>query len=143
MLTERNGVVIGMHAGIARIRLEPAPGCSGCGSRGTCASASGNPQIVEVRMPEPAIPGANITLTVPETSIALASLLGYLVPAVGLLLGAVVAAALCAGDLPAVLGAVGGLLAGLLGVRRVSKRFSRRYLTPGVCPPILPAGDNA
>lgn len=140
---ERRGTVIGSHAGIARIRLESAPGCAGCGSRGTCASAPGTPQIVEVRLPEAPAPGANVTLTLPESSVALASLMGYLLPAVGLLLGAVLASRFFAGDLAAVFGAAAGLAAGLLGVRLISGNFSHRYLTPGVCPSTLPTGDPA
>lgn len=142
-LVERSGTIIGAHGGLARIRLEPAPACSGCGSRGTCGSAAGKPQIVVLHLPEPSIPGARVTLTLPESSVALASLLGYLMPAVGLLLGAVIAAGLFSGDLPAVLGAAGGLVAGLFGVRLMSGRFSHRYMTPGVCPSTLPTGDNA
>ena len=53
----------------------------------------------------------HVTLSLSETSIALAAVLGYLVPAIGLLLGAVIAAGLFAGDLPAVWGAVLGLVA--------------------------------
>lgn len=142
-VVERDGIVIGAHAGLARIRLEPAPGCSGCGSRGTCASAAGKQQIVEIRLPEPAPPGARVTLTLPESSVAVAAVLGYLLPIVGLLLGAVNATLVFAGDLAAVIGAVCGLLVGLLGVRLISGRFSTRYMTPGVCPSPLPTGDHA
>lgn len=140
---ERRGTVIGSHAGITRIRLEPAPACSGCGSRGTCASGASEPKVVEMRLRASAVPGTRVTLTLPESSVALASLLGYLLPAVGLLLGAVVASRFFAGDLAAVLGAAAGLAAGLLGVRLISGNFSHRYLTPGVCPSTLPTGDPA
>lgn len=140
-LVERDGIVIGAHAGLARIRLEPAPGCAGCGSRGTCASGAGKPQIVEIRLPEPAPPGARVTLTLPESSVAVAAVLGYLLPIVGLLLGAMSATLVFAGDLAAVIGAVCGLLVGLLGVRLVSVRFSNRYMTPGICPSTHLSGD--
>ncbi len=143
MLAEREGVVVGSHAGITRIRLEQAAACAGCGSRGTCASASvsSKPQFLDVRLSAPAVPGAHVTLSLPESSVALAAVLGYLFPALGLLLGAVIAAVFFTGDLPAVLGAVLGLLAGLLGVRLASRRFSGRYMTPRVCPSTPLIGD--
>ena len=144
-LVERDGIVVGSRAGVTRIRLEQAASCAGCGSRGTCASAagSGKPQFIDVRLSAPAVPGAQVTLSLPESSLALAAVLGYLLPAVGLLFGAVIAAVLFTGDLPAVLGAVLGLLAGLLGVRLASGRFCRSYMTPGVCPSTSLTGDHS
>ncbi len=143
MLAEREGIVIGTRAGVTRIQVQPAAACAGCGSRGSCtsASASAKPQFVDVRLPAPAVPGAQVTLSLPESSIALAAVLGYLLPAIGLLLGAVIAAVLFTGDLPAVLGAVLGLLAGLLGVRFASGRFCGSTMTPRVCPSPPLTGD--
>ena len=143
MLAEREGIVIGSRAGVTRIRVQPAAACAGCGSRGSCASASASakPQFVDVRLPAPAVPGAHVTLSLPESSITLAAVLGYLFPALGLLLGAVIAAVLFTGDLPAVLGAVVGLLAGLLGVRLASGRFCRSCMTPRVCHSTSLTGD--
>lgn len=142
-LVERAGIVIASRAGITRIRLEQAAVCTSCGSRGTCASASGSakPQFIDVRLSGPVVPGAHVTLSLPEASVALAAVLGYLFPALGLLLGAVIAAVLFTGDLPAVLGAVLGLLAGLLGVRFASRRFCGSTMTPRVCPSTPLIGD--
>ena len=130
---EREGIVIGAHAGVTRIRLEQAATCAGCGSRGTCSSASGKPQIVEVRLPQPTSFGERVTLALPESSIALAALLGYLFPAVTLLVGAVIAAGVFGNDGAAVLGAVCGLLVGLFCVRLVSGGFGSRHMTPDIC----------
>ena len=57
-LAEREGIVVASHAGIARIRLEQAAACAGCGSRGTCASASpsAKPQFIDVRLSGPVVP---------------------------------------------------------------------------------------
>ena len=143
LLAEREGIVIGAHAGITRIRLEQAAACAGCGSRGTCASAAvpATPQFIDVRLSETAVPGAHVTLSLPESSIALAAVLGYLFPVLGVLFGALIATVLFAGDLPAVLGAVLGLLIGLLGVRLASGRFCGSYMTPRVCPSTSLNGD--
>lgn len=94
-----------------------------------------------MRLSGPVVPGARVTLSLPEASIALAAVLGYLVPVIGLLLGAVVAAGLFAGDLPAVWGAVFGLVAGLIAVRFGSNRFGGSLMAPSVCPSIPISGD--
>ena len=142
-LAARKGVVVASHAGITRIRLEPAAACAGCGSRGTCASASSSatPQFIDVRASAATVPGAHVTVSLPESSVALAAVLGYLLPALGLLFGALVAGVFFFGDLPAVLGAVLGLVAGLIVVRLASKRFSGSVMTPAVCPSTLLSGD--
>ena len=49
------------------------------------------------------VPGAHVTVSLPESSVALAAVLGYLLPALGLLFGALVAGVFFSGDLPAVL----------------------------------------
>jgi len=142
-LAEREGVVVASDAGITRIRLEQAAACAGCGSRGTCASASvsAKPEFIDVRVSAPTALGAQVTVSLPESSVALAAVLGYLLPALGLLLGAVIATVLFSGDLPAVLGAVLGLVAGLIAVRFASNRFSGSYMTPAVCPSTPLSGD--
>ena len=142
-LAARKGVVVASHAGITRIRLEPAAACAGCGSRGTCTSASSSakPQFIDVRVSAATVPGAHVTVSLPESSVALAAVLGYLLPALGLLFGALVAGVFFSGDLPAVLGAVLGLVTGLIVVRLASKRFSGGAMTPIVCPSTLLSGD--
>ena len=139
----RNGIVIGLHEGRTRILLESAPACSGCGSRGTCASGAAKQQIVEVDLARPVVPGEPVTLSLPESSVAFAALLGYLLPAFGLLFGAIVAAAFFAGDLAAVLGALIGLAAGLLCVRLISGRVIGGTMTPSVCPSHFFTGENS
>ena len=144
-LAAREGIVVASNAGITRIRLEPAAACAGCGSRGTCASASASssakPQFIDVRVSAATVPGAHVTVSLPESSVALAAVLGYLLPALGLLFGALVAGVFFSGDLPAVLGAVLGLVTGLIVVRIASKRFSGSAMTPIVCPSTLLSGD--
>ena len=73
--------------------------------------------------------------------LGIGAVLGYLLPALGLLLGAVIATVLFSGDLPAVLGAVLGLVTGLIVVRLASKRFSSSTMTLAVCPSTPFSGD--
>ena len=104
-------------------------------------SSSATPQFIDVRASAATVPGAHVTVSLPESSVALAAVLGYLLPALGLLFGALVAGVFFFGDLPAVLGAVLGLVAGLIVVRLSSKRFSGSVMTPAVCPSTLLSGD--
>ena len=147
-LAERDGVIIALEGGrgarLAQVRLEAAPGCAGCGSRGTCSSGTKAPRMVTVPVPDSVLPGETVSLFMPEASIALASLLGYFLPAVGLLLGAVLCGSLFYGDLAAVLGAVIGLAGGVLLARALARLPLGLSVTPSVCPSthsIKPSGD--
>ena len=131
--TERRGDVIGLADGLATIRLERAPACSGCGSRGTCASGNAAEQIIQMPVPERTRLGDQLTVSLPSASLTLAALLGYLLPPVSLLLGAISAATCFEGDAAAVLGAGVGLAAGLLLVRLISGRVLGERLTPSFC----------
>ena len=143
-VVERRGIVISTQAGVARVRLSPAAGCAGCGTRNSCASAAAKPQIVDVLLPETALARSEVALTLPESSVLLAALLGYLLPVVGLLAGAVAAVGIFSSDLAAITGAVVGFFLGLIGVRRLSGSHFTAALAPSVCrsnsPPL--AGDH-
>jgi len=119
-IVERQGTVVGFAHGLAKISLARQAGCSGCGSRGSCASGSAAEQVVLMPMSERARLGDQVTVSMPASSVALAALLGYLLPPVCLLLGAVGAASVYEGDLAAVLGAGFGLVAGLLLARLIA-----------------------
>jgi len=127
-LVERDGEVVGFAQGVAKVRLERASsGCSGCGSRGTCASGNAAAQVIEMRLSDHTRIGDHVTVSMPSSSVTLAALLGYLLPPVSLLVGAVMASLLYGSDLAAVLGAALGLVAGLLLARLISRfAFGRR-----------------
>jgi positive regulator of sigma E activity len=121
---ECHGEVIGLVHGAARIRLERAPSsCGGCSSRSTCASGQTPSQEVLIEMPQGTKIGDQVTVSMPSSSVALAALLGYLLPPVFLLLGAITADSYFGGDAAAVLGAASGLLLGLL-VARIAAHFT-------------------
>lgn len=139
---ERVGVVVGVETRrgetTARVRLEAVAACSGCGSRQSCSAGDAKGQLVSVRLDGPVTPGDPITLTMPESSIALAALLGYLLPAVGIVLGAVIAGAIFESDAAAVVGTVVGLVSGVLVARSLSRSSFGQRVTPSVCPPVQP-----
>jgi len=131
---ETRGEVIGFAHGMAQIRVERASsGCAGCGSRGACASGPASAQVIRMHLSDTPRVGDQVTVSMPSSSIALAALLGYLLPPVGLLLGAVIAAGTFDGDAAAVLGAGLGFVAGLLLARLISHFTFDRGLAPSVC----------
>jgi sigma-E factor negative regulatory protein RseC len=136
---ERHGTVVGLAHGLVHIRLDRDAACSGCGSHGSCATGSAAPKVIELAVPEHTRLGDRVSVSTPASSVALAALIGYLLPPVCLLLGAIAAASAYAGDLAAVLGAGIGLLAGLLLVRLISSGMLGRRLVSPVCHPGLPS----
>jgi sigma-E factor negative regulatory protein RseC len=112
------GRVINVAGPMAQVRIEPASGCSSCGSRGSCAS--GSARAVWVEAPQGTATGDLLRISIPEGALRSAALIGYLLPAVTTLFGAGITAT--AGDLAAVLGALAGLGLGLVLVRILGRR---------------------
>jgi len=140
---ECHGEVIALVHGSALIRLERAPSsCGGCSSRGTCSSGHAPTQEVLMQMPADTKIGDQVTVSMPSSSVALAAVLGYLLPPVFLLLGAIVADSHYAGDAAAVLGAAIGLVVGLLVARLISRFTLGQGFSSAACdsstPPDLP-----
>jgi len=117
----RRGEVISVVHDRALVRLEPAPGCSACGNRGSCGSGDAKPRLIEMVTPAHAQAGDIVTVSIPAASLSLAAMLGYLLPPVALLVGAIAAAQLYSSDLAAVIGAALGLAAGVLAARLASR----------------------
>jgi len=138
-LVECRGEVIGLVHGTALVRLERAPSsCGGCSSRGTCSSGHAPTQEVLMEMPEGTKIGDQVTVSMPSSSLALAAVVGYLLPPVFLLLGAIVADSYFAGDAAAVLGAAIGLLLGLLVARLASRFTFGQGFSSAACDSVLP-----
>jgi sigma-E factor negative regulatory protein RseC len=138
-LIERHGEVIGFKQGVAQIRIERASSaCGGCGNRGTCASGSTTVQNLEMVLPAGAKVGDQVTVSMPSSSITQAAILGYLLPPVLLLLGAISADLVYGSDFAAVLGAVSGLVFGLLLARLVSHLALGKGISPSACSSDLP-----
>lgn len=128
---ERRGTVVGFAQGLAHIRLERDADCSGCGSHGSCATGSAAPKVIVMAVPAHFRRGDPVSVSTPASSVALAALIGYLLPPACLMLGAAAAASAFEGDLAAVLGAVIGLFAGLLLVRLIAAgRPGRGFASP-------------
>ena len=139
---ERCGEVIGIARGVAQIRLEANAGCAGCGSRHTCASGDAAPLMIELAVPGKVQAGARVTIAMPAASLTLAALLGYLLPPVALLIGAIVANLAFGSDLAAVLGAVLGLFAGIFAARLTAALAFGRMLSPVIRDPEFQPGEH-
>ena len=139
---ERCGEVIRVARGVAQIRLEANAGCAGCGSRHTCASDDAAPLLIELAVPRNVQAGEQVTIAMPAASLTLAALLGYLLPPVALLIGAIVANLAFGSDLAAVLGAVLGLFAGVLAARLTATLAFGRTLSPVICDPEFQPGEH-
>jgi sigma-E factor negative regulatory protein RseC len=122
------GRVIAIVGARAQVRIEPASGCSSCGSRGSCAS--GKPQVLWIDAAPGVVAGDAVNFALSEGTFRSAALLGYLLPAVTTLIGAGIAAD--GGDIASALGAGAGLIVGLLVVRTLGRRLARKEPT-GVC----------
>lgn len=132
---ERFGEVVASGGGRARIRLEPASACGQCGSRGSCASAQAGEQIVELAVPATARVGERVCVSSSASAFVIASPLGYLLPAFGLMFGAIVAELVVGGDVATVIGAIGGLCLALGGARLLARFFLGCRVLPAVSVP--------
>jgi len=106
--------------GRARVVVTRAEACHACAAKGACQVLGGQTQDVELVVTNPvgARAGDLVRLVLPETSIVKASTVLYLVPALGLMGGAVIGHVLArrlawSGDPAALAGALVGLLSGL------------------------------
>lgn len=102
-------------------------GCASCGHAGGCGigKLAGGRRETLISLPAAGLHlGQRVTLELPEKQLTQAALFGYLLPAVTLLMGALIGEKVDAGETAAVLGAGIGLLAGLFLTRL------RRPLSP-------------
>jgi sigma-E factor negative regulatory protein RseC len=130
---EEVAVVTAMRpGGQVEVKVRRAEACHSCAAKGACTTLAGNTGdlILVVDNPVGAAPGDQVTLTLDEASVIKASAVLYLVPALGLVGGAVagwlsfVSLGL-ARDPATALGALGGLGLGLMATRLLGNRMGR------------------
>lgn len=118
------GTVIALDGERATLAL-PRDACAGCGKRcgiGALA-AQRSPTLMTIPAPAGLALGDRVALQFSEQALLRAALLGYLLPAALLILGALLGHTALEGDLGAALGALGGLTFGLWLVRRRGMRW--------------------
>ncbi|MFO7787814.1 MAG: SoxR reducing system RseC family protein [Halospina sp.] len=133
---ERQGEVLECAGQRARVRVAPAAGCprcaagEGCG-QGLLGAMRGEPTPGEfwITVPEAerVTPGDRVLLRVAPSALVAGAALVYMVPLLGLVLGAVLAQALAGGgEGVTTVAGIGGLAAGLL-----LARYRLRYASRG------------
>ncbi len=116
--------VIAVSDEAAWLEAEPKSACGGCASAGHCgvSALSGlfGRKRTRFRLANDfdARPGERVVIGISQSMVLRASLIAYMVPLLGLLIGAVGGAGL--GDPGSIGGAVAGFAAGFLAARRLS-----------------------
>lgn len=131
-LIEHRGIVQRVEDGRAIVAMETA-GCSACDQGGNCGIgqlAAGRPATLLTLPVGPGIQaGDEVCIALPPGKLTLLALLGYLFPAIAMIVGAWLGAALDGSDGATALGAMLGFL-GALAVAR---------LVIGLLPGLVPA----
>lgn len=136
-MESHTGIVEHVGQGKALVSLA-AQGCGGCGQRRSCGIgklAADNPRtLVELDALPGLAAGDSVTVSLAEDKLLVAALVGYLLPALGLLAGAISGSLLAADaqDAAAAFGAVVGFVAGIFVSRLLSLRFPGLRLQAGV-----------
>ena len=138
----RRGEVVRIVRDRAQIRLEPSPGCAVCGNRGRCASGEAKPQMIEMALPAYAQAGDAVAVAIPAGSLTRAAMLGYLLPPVAMLIGAITAEQFFLNELAAVIGAALGLAAGVLAARLISHFAFGNVAALASCHPAFQPGEH-
>lgn len=125
--SEHRGIVQRVADGRAIVAMESA-GCHGCGQGGRMAVGR-SATLLTLPAGEGVRVGDEVRIALPDSKLTAAALLGYLFPALVMIVGAWCGAVLDGSDGATALGAVVGFV-GALGVAR---------LTAGLLPDLLPA----
>jgi positive regulator of sigma E activity len=135
-MVEHLGTVISIADGKARIAVD-ASGCDGCGHGDSCAMSRLSRQGGETAEMEFPIhdaglqSGDQVRLRFPESRMPLNAALGYLVPALAVLLGSGLGNSVD-GNPGAMLGALGGFVLSMLFSRFVLPRFPSMLPIPDI-----------
>ncbi len=100
---EKTGEVIEVKNGQLTVRFERPEAC------GECHACDGHKHQAMIQVAGDAQVGDSVTVSMPDGQVAKASLLAYIVPLIGLMLGLFVGWTF-GGDIPAVIGAAAGLV---------------------------------
>lgn len=127
-----------LEDGRAAVKIRRAEACQGCAAKGACETLGGNKtkdMLIVVDNDVQAVLGDEVIISLAESSVITASAVLYMIPAVGLIGGALLGWGLGPAfgwrdDPSSIVGAVSGLLLGL-GTARVLSSFlskSRRFI---------------
>jgi len=131
------GTITALEGGMARVRIDTG-GCQGCGQGSSCSigrMASGRKTELSLVAPEGLEVGQQVTLSLPERGLHTMAIIGYLMPALAMVLGAAIAHAFYEGDGPTAIGAILGFLLSLALIRLIAARAPALMPPPTIDPP--------
>lgn len=136
MQIEESGTVIEVRGPTALVRLKRSSACSGCASAGQCHAGRGeSEQLLETRNEIGAVVGNAVRVAVSARAVIHASAIIYLLPVVGLLVGAGGVQVLAAEFMSAAAGAnaagFGGIAGAIIGVL-LGRHLGRRVTVSAV-----------
>lgn len=124
--TTHHGIVQAVEAGTVVVAVA-VQGCSSCGQKKSCGvgklAGGGKTALVHLPSREGLKIGDTVTLSVGQTELNRAALLGYLLPASLLVTGSVIGNTALNSDAGAALGAAAGLATGLLLTYLIARLF--------------------
>lgn len=139
-MIESKAQVLWYQRGRAAVQAEQQSACAHCSSAEGCGSSVLNKALgqrhhtIEIACDSPLKPGQWVLIGVPERGLVLASMITYMLPLFGLIVGAVggqlLATQLLLGEVVSIVGGALGLGAGLLGVRVLSRQRGQQTLQP-------------
>ncbi|AJC67314.1 SoxR-reducing system protein RseC [Dickeya zeae] len=127
--------VVSWQAGIAVLHCEQRSGCQSCQSRTSCGTGllnqmGGAPtHQLSVAYPQPLSPGQRVEIGLAESSLLRSAMLVYLLPLLGLMLGATLMQYWLESEPATVIGAFVGVAVSFALVKRLSAKISnnQRY----------------
>ena len=139
-MIKEQGTIIATDAvnQVAWVAVQKHTACGACKARAGCGhgkladllQTANSPQVSTLHLPlnsnQYFTAGDTVEVAIPEQGLLLASVLGYLLPLLGLLSGLLTSAAFDASEPLIILSSFFGLFAGLLLARMISNRYMRR-----------------
>lgn len=136
-MVEHRGIVQHVADGKAIVAMETA-GCGSCGHGSSCGvgrmAAGRQATLLTLPAGEGLRVGETVNIVIPERNLLALGLLGYLFPALALIIGAGLGASLGGSDAMTALGAIGGFLGALILVRVASALLPELLAPPQLIP---------
>lgn len=134
-MMEARGRIVAVADGLAEVQVAAVSACGSCRSKSLCGSAgaAGDGRVLRLAATAAMRPGDEVTLRMAAGAVVSGALLGYLMPALAVLAGAVAGAQLFGSDAAAAAGAGIGLALGLAALRLSSRTILRGRLHPAAC----------
>ena len=124
------GTVVGIEGRLARVRMKPGPECGRCCA---CSALGGGDRELEIETDLPVQPGSRVAIAIPRGNPVLSTLLLFVLPLTGLVVGVIVGSQWGEGDAaPLIVGF--GLLVALFAVAAV---IDRKLVRPRQKPPAI------